>query len=123
MSSYKICNYCGEYEHDCRCAAAKEIKKLITERDSLEKQVMRLREALHYYADAENYHEVLEDFGGIAKAAPSSTSAPSNFVRIEVAEKLFLCLDTLRTFHRHSPTWKTMKCDNALTAYLQETKQ
>jgi len=28
MSSPKICPYCGEYEHDCQCLAARKIKKL-----------------------------------------------------------------------------------------------
>ena len=28
MSSPKICTYCGEYEHDCQCLAARKIKKL-----------------------------------------------------------------------------------------------
>lgn len=35
MSSYKICDYCGEYEHDCKCLAAKRIAKLEKDRDSL----------------------------------------------------------------------------------------
>ena len=28
MSSHKICDYCGEYQHDCQCKAAKAIAKL-----------------------------------------------------------------------------------------------
>lgn len=31
MNSPRICKYCGEYVHSCKCAAAKTIAQLFTE--------------------------------------------------------------------------------------------
>ncbi len=31
MSSYKICVYCGEYEHDCHCRAARDLGIFVSE--------------------------------------------------------------------------------------------
>ena len=63
MSSLKICTYCGKYEHDCQCLAARKIKKLERElaaankgarinamiNKSLTEQLIHVRELLYKY--------------------------------------------------------------------------
>lgn len=52
MSSYKICKFCGEYEHQCHCAAAREIDSLRQQvehkEQALEKQSEECRKILGY---------------------------------------------------------------------------
>lgn len=51
MSSYRICKACGEYEHDCNCAAGKIIKMLKKDRDRLQEQVRSYEMALKRIRD------------------------------------------------------------------------
>lgn len=46
MSSYKICNYCDKYEHDCRCLAARRIAKLEQLSRKKDELIEKLVEAL-----------------------------------------------------------------------------
>ena len=47
MSSYKICNYCGKYQHNCHCQAAMDFKLLIAEISGSVKGLMMHPSELH----------------------------------------------------------------------------